>query len=310
MASSSLAHNWQYIIQQEIATGTDSEYLQHLTHFKVKKGLTYTEPRPDLRPSALVVEAALRQAYPQTNHKVQKVWAEPLQRLDAVLKTLEFSDTLIQDLQSPAWVNRFVARHALVAIGGQAADPLQTLFIETDEYSSLRTTIPWLLKSIEIDTTARLASHIDKLLCPHCLTRCTPHRVRLPWVTSFSYYACRICHKSYNLMIYELVTAIFYQQKEHLQEQQNQQLSINWLRYRALFDFDRIFIKQASDEDIERFVVQVGNDTDPARCNSYNTIPYSVSPVCHLSQNTHRLLARMFGPNNSETNTSQFDLMT
>ena len=40
---------------------------------------------------------------------------------------------------------------------------------------------------------------------------------------------------------------------------------VNWLINRQSFDFDRIEIIQASDEDIERFAMQVGNDTDEFR---------------------------------------------
>jgi hypothetical protein len=70
---------------------------------------------------------------------------------------------------------------------------------------------------------------------------------------------------------------------------------INWLQRRELFDFSRVEIVQATDEDVERFAVQVGNDTDEWRKPRYKQIPCAVSAQCQLSENTLRILERMFG---------------
>ena len=42
-------------------------------------------------------------------------------------------------------------------------------------------------------------------------------------------------------------------------------LRVNWLTYFQPFDFVQVEIHNASDEDVERFAVQMGNDTDPIR---------------------------------------------
>jgi hypothetical protein len=72
-------------------------------------------------------------------------------------------------------------------------------------------------------------------------------------------------------------------------------LYLNWLARRNLFDFDTVTIVQASDEMVERFAVQVGNDTDPTRRPRYNHMPCRVSAKANLSENTVRILHRTFG---------------
>jgi hypothetical protein len=72
-------------------------------------------------------------------------------------------------------------------------------------------------------------------------------------------------------------------------------LLINWSVYRALFDFDRIKIIQATDEDVERFAVQVGNDTDPFRQPRYKKMDCAIGLRCQLSENTLRILQHTFG---------------
>jgi hypothetical protein len=62
-----------------------------------------------------------------------------------------------------------------------------------------------------------------------------------------------------------------------------------------LFDFDAIEIVRASDEDVERFAVQVGNDTDSVRHPRYKGMQCAMSSECHLSENTVRILQCMFG---------------
>ena len=73
------------------------------------------------------------------------------------------------------------------------------------------------------------------------------------------------------------------------------EVRVSWLIRRRLFDFERIDIRQVADEAVERFVVQVGNDTDPLRQTRYPQLSCIVSPSCNLSDNTLRILRRTFG---------------
>ena len=55
------------------------------------------------------------------------------------------------------------------------------------------------------------------------------------------------------------------------------------------------FCRSAADEEIERFVVQIGNDLDSKRKARYNKVTCSVDPNCSLSPATRRMLERTFG---------------
>jgi hypothetical protein len=72
-------------------------------------------------------------------------------------------------------------------------------------------------------------------------------------------------------------------------------LRINWLQRQTLFDFDQVEIVRASDEDVERFAAQVGNDTDSWRQARYRQMHCLIRPGCQLSENTVRILRALFG---------------
>jgi hypothetical protein len=77
--------------------------------------------------------------------------------------------------------------------------------------------------------------------------------------------------------------------------QQDGLLRANWLIRRSMFDFDRVEIIQTTDEDVERFAVQVGNDTDPFRQPRYRKMRCAVGAECQLSVNSLRVLQHTFG---------------
>ena len=54
-------------------------------------------------------------------------------------------------------------------------------------------------------------------------------------------------------------------------------------------------IVRATDEEVERFAVQVGNDTDSVRRPRYPHIRCTIAPECSLSTNTLRILRNSFG---------------
>jgi NADH-quinone oxidoreductase subunit J len=72
-------------------------------------------------------------------------------------------------------------------------------------------------------------------------------------------------------------------------------LRVNWLKKPALFDFDWAEIVQATDEDVERFVSMIRNDTDRWRLSRYRQMPVLVATGCPLSENSTRLLEDTFG---------------
>ncbi len=74
---------------------------------------------------------------------------------------------------------------------------------------------------------------------------------------------------------------------------QNPILLMNWLFEKELFRFSKVKIVQATDEEVERFAVQVGNDTNSKRQQRYKKMACVVS--CPLSLNTIRILEHTFG---------------
>ena len=181
---------------------------------------------------------------------------------------------------------------AVLAMGGQAVPELQS-FAHNPAHL-LRQIAVQLLKDIAAGTTANLKSRASHLLCPHCLTHFGPHNVKLSWWQTVTWYGCRSCGQSREFF-YGNVTATLDNQMPAEQSRQKRDLRINWLARRAPFDFDAVEIARASDEDVERFAVQLGNDTDPLRKARYPQMRCLVSPEAHLSLNTLRILQRTFG---------------
>ncbi|MEM7347093.1 MAG: hypothetical protein AAF485_22865, partial [Chloroflexota bacterium] len=79
------------------------------------------------------------------------------------------------------------------------------------------------------------------------------------------------------------------------QLEQADDLHINWLLRRTLFDFNEILISNGTDEDVERLAVQIGNDSDPVRQVQYRQMRCLISTTCSLSENTHRVMQQMVG---------------
>ncbi len=233
------------------------------------------------RPPATVVQATLRQ------HAAGPVWTDLFLHLET---DRELSQS-ISDLQSDDWVDRFAAHQNIVTLGSEALPHL--LALASKEPNPLRRVALWLARSIDYETTTRLAR--QDMLCPQCLTGCDSHIVK-HFNLSATYYGCRTCRQSRKILhcpqgiVAELNTGW-----TEAQSYQDGLLRINWLAQRSLFDFNRVEIIQATDEDVERFAVQVGNDTDPIRDARYPQMRCLIAPQCRLSENTLRILQSTFG---------------
>jgi RNase P subunit RPR2 len=180
----------------------------------------------------------------------------------------------------------------MVTIGGEAALVLQDIAQMTD--SELRDTVIELLKGIAKKTTQELGHKAHRLVCPRCLARFGAFKLRLSWLETTSYYGCRLCHQSQEFLEVQ-VFAVLDQTMTTEQIKQNRTLQVNWFARRELFDFDGVAIVQATDEEVERFAIQVGNDMDRTRQARYKQIRCAVASECRLSENTLRILQRTFG---------------
>jgi len=139
--------------------------------------------------------------------------------------------------------------------------------------------------------------HGANRLCPYCLTRSVPTKeYAITSAERVTEYSCRHCGQKKEFIDWAgPVEVVLDDQVTTDILEKAGALRINWLPRRALFDFDRVSIRQATDEEVERFAMLVGNDTDEYRKPQYKKMLCTVSPECNLSENTLRILRHTFG---------------
>ena len=177
-------------------------------------------------------------------------------------------------------------------MGGEAVPQLQP--VAGNKKHPAQTLAAQLIKEIAATTEPLRRQGVESLVCPRCLTRFSAHQAEIGWVSSVAYYGCRTCHQSKEFFTVDKVIAVLDNQVDFAPVQHGQTLSVNWVFRRELFDFDSVRILRATDEEVERFAVQVGNDTDPLRQPWYQKMECTASPDCNLSANTTRILQRTF----------------
>lgn len=288
--------NWQDILWREWQHCDDQDYARRLYQSVSHGPLSWfkrfgLQNRP--RPLAAEVEAALRQAV-AVRRGARDVWQRRLERLDESKEKPVPLEKLVTSLRDNHWLERFVARHVLLDRGGEAAASLYALALNSADPG--QPSAVWLLQSIAADTSTRLAPLAEDLLCPRCLACCGAHSIDLPSQSDLTFYGCRVCRQSRDLQPRpDLLVAVLDRSMGVEQKHENQILRVNWLQRRNLLDFEQVEIIQASDEEVERFAVQVGNDTDVLRQSRYKEMSCVVAPECHLSENTLRILEHTFG---------------
>lgn len=235
------------------------------------------------RPATLQLEAALDH-YAET--------AKLLKRLDDKRRELPAVEALLDNLGSSDWRKRFIAWFLLVDWGGEVLPELVSLLFN----NKVGPTVHWLIKSIGHETTTRLGHRAEEMINPDTGTCCVRQAVRKPSDTALitHYYGCRMTGRSRGLLhCPQGVVAVLDEGGSEDFSYSNGQLRVNWLVRQELFDFTQIEIVSAPEEAIERFVVQVGNDTDPLRRGRYPSMRCKLhGPV---SDNNLRILERTFG---------------
>ena len=145
-----------------------------------------------------------------------------------------------------------------------------------------------------IETTQPLQDHLPQLLCRHCWHHFTDHTVSLSPLESTSYFGCRACHRTQEYVTTSHIIVVLDEMMDADYRLTEQEFRINWLSSRTLFDFDEVEIGQITDEAVERFVVQLGNDTDPVRASTYVHMRCTFRTGHNLTENTLRLLKQRF----------------
>lgn len=182
----------------------------------------------------------------------------------------------------------------LVALGGEVVPTLVAAGQESGNITP-QALITRLLGDIARDTKNRLSERTSSLVCQNCFVRYAAHKVYLSWVkTNITYYGCRSCGHSRNFFEHsgDIIAVLDEGLEKYLF--QDKILKVNWLLHRTMFDFEKVEIIKAIDEDVERFAVQMGNDTDITGYTGGKKMQCVISPDCLLSENTMRILHRMF----------------
>jgi hypothetical protein len=290
-----LSDSWQNILWQEWRCCKDRDYAQRLR--QAIAGLPFgwfhrLIPNRKPRPYAHEVEAALREAC-NVPWGGRHAWRKYLRRLDQTKDKAIPIETLIADLHNFHWFKRFLARQGLLHRGGEAVEALATL--PQGSAASLQEIASWLLRSISAETTSRIGQEPGLWVCLQCLARCEAHSIPLDWQPDLVFYGCRICRRSAEVLYCpQGIVAMLDHGQTRKYEQKDGLLRVNWIVYRAMFDFDRVEISQASDEEVERFVVQMGNHVDPSR-KPTREMSCLIDSGCRLSENSMRVLESVFG---------------
>ena len=285
---------WESVLWREWHFGDDKEYTKRVLKlisgwsagFTDKKALEWQG-----RPYATEVEAAIRQAC-RIRPRATYSWDKRLRSLDTARRKPGPVEPLLAMLRNPYWPNRFVACHRLVDWGGEAVGPLRD--VAQAGAPNLQPTARWLLESIGFETTQRLSQEAERLLCPRCLVFCVRLEVSLKGGT-ISYYGCELCGQSRNFRIKDQEVVVVLDQGQAERVEADGQIRENWLHRRELFYFDSVEIMTATDEEVERFAVQIGNDPDPMRQAHYRQVSCTIAPSGQLSENTIKILRRTFG---------------
>jgi hypothetical protein len=231
---------------------------------------------------------SLIRSTPVSLEEAQEAASEP----SAPWKPSKAAEDLVKDLQAATWQERFMARHALVALGGEMVPKLLD-FANANKSHDLGA---WLIRSIGYETGWRLAAERQMWICPACLTACGAHTGKYSYGVPITYYGCRTCGQSRHLLYCpQGVVAVLDAEWLEAYSYQDNRLRVNWLVCRILFDFDAVEIVRAGDEDVERLAMNAGNDTDPVRKARYAHVRCVVAPECRLSKNSFRVLEQVFG---------------
>jgi len=183
----------------------------------------------------------------------------------------------------------------LVALGGEIIPFLLESAQKTGNITT-QALISRLLGDIVRDTTARFGRQPSAWLCQACFVRYAAHKIYLFWLdTQLIYYGCRVCGHSRAYFDHPgPVVAVLDSEMTEFDRRDNA-LRVSWLAHDALFDFTQVEIGRATDEQVERFAMRVGNDTDAARRSGYRQMSCIISPTSRLSANTRRVLQHLFG---------------
>lgn len=146
------------------------------------------------------------------------------------------------------------------------------------------------------------SSRNQDFFCTKCFQRVKRGKVKYPVFEnnvfsqkSFIYYACVNCHSnSFLLKKIEKVALLLDHDAKEPYMQDEEVLSVNWLKIKEPFDFDEIRILKASDFEVEELVMKLKNDSDDKRLKRLPDVPVYISAGLDISPAKMNLLKDNF----------------
>lgn len=196
-------------------------------------------------------------------------------------------DHLIGLLDDDDWEVHVAVCHALGALGENRAFWALVKHLGDDNPRVRQAALDCL------DSPDILLPPCEGSLCRECLARFTKEGV---WFDErlVQYAVCRLCGDARHALlgVREVVCAL--DRPPRPAHAEDGLVRANWFKEEKLFDFDRVEIAMATDDEVERFCIRVANDGDPERAGRHKRIPCRVAPRCRLRDNTLNLLAGTF----------------
>ncbi|MFK7845163.1 MAG: HEAT repeat domain-containing protein, partial [Rhodothermales bacterium] len=166
---------------------------------------------------------------------------------------------------------------------------LGTVMARVQQLEQPASTMEEIIKQRLIDILKQ-AQHIKpEVICTQDLTRfISSSQNQLP------YYTCRMCGDSYHALRVNKVVVVLQTDAPAHSMDNEAHFRFNWLKQPILIDFDEVEIGDVADEEILRFCVMVGNDTDLFRKTK---VRCEIKSSAQLSPNTIRVLHKTFEVN-------------
>ncbi|MBX2820163.1 MAG: hypothetical protein KTR29_10800 [Rhodothermaceae bacterium] len=145
------------------------------------------------------------------------------------------------------------------------------------------------IEQIFIKTTNYQLAHRDRLYCEEHLRRFDLERVK-----RYTYGVCRSCRGSQYGIIVKSSFLMLDRSVSWKKLKKETTFWINGFQLEELCDFDALIVGVCSYEDIERFCIMIGNDSDKKRAKLYRRIEYRLRAGNTITEKGLALLDRFF----------------
>ena len=212
-------------------------------------------------------------------------WGRLLRRLDRAGADVDPA-AAVTLLDQGGWEDGHVAYHALAADPGPAVDRLIEIAHRVGSPDSGRVA-RILLRELRDESTRIRKRGPGPTICTRCLDRWERHPKGV-----FVYHGCRVCGSAAHAAdeVVETIVAVLDRGMDDATRVVGSSMEVDWLRRGGTARFDRVRIVDATDSEVEAFLIDVGNDTDPVRRDHYGSVRVEIASGCALTENTLRLL--------------------